>query len=112
MQIVIFVSILLSAMGKCYSSDLGPPVLLVYCFRHTLQINESSKGKMLAFIMTHIRTALAMDLANIQACLESLYGEEVTCRDSRNGEFYCARHYEVYNRYTESVSEFSPFFHV
>ena len=45
-----------------------------------------------------------MDLANIQACLEALYGDDVTCRDSRDGQYYCARHYEVYNRYTESVS--------
>src|ERR1700691_5634906 len=61
---------------------------------------------MLAFIMTHLRTALAMDLNNIQSCLEALYGDDVTCRDSRDGQFYCARHYEVYNRYTESVSAF------
>ena len=54
--------------------------------------------------MTHICTALAMDLANIQACLEVLYGDDVTCRDSHDGHYYCARHYEVYNRYTESVS--------
>jgi hypothetical protein len=46
-----------------------------------------------------------MDITSIQAYLKILYGDDLICKDSRDQGPFCARHYEIYNRYTESVSK-------